>query len=243
MNTDGPFATPHAAPDEVELALMAMLSSDALSAPGMDGDRAREVAAHARRRDRLRQRTRVGLGFAAAVVCAAIVGMAVLFHEPLGGSGVPAAIESDPETSLGEEVSGPVVGLDTVGTACKIYTPVNVMTIGGFAFDGTVTDIGGPLMIEDPDGGSMPVVAATFDVHQWFTGRPERDNGTALVHVPVGGSIDPGPPPIAVDDRLLVSGSTGGPDSVIEGRWIAFGCGFTRHYDPATAQEWQQAAR
>jgi hypothetical protein len=108
----------------------------------------------------------------------------------------------------------------------------------GFAFDGTVTEIG-------PAGSNRPGVeldlsAVTFRVHTWFRGGT-GDTVTVDMDSPgLVSSAGPAVPPYDVGTRLLVSG---------EPRWggaplddpIAWSCGFTRPYDPRTAAEWAAA--
>ena len=63
---------------------------------------------------------------------------------------------------------------------------------------------------------------------------------TVTVAIPVGASIDPGPPTFRVGTRLLVSGR--GRNEGTSGQTVvAWGCGFTRYYDPATADSWRAA--
>lgn len=86
-----------------------------------------------------------------------------------------------------------------------------------FAFDGTVTDIGG--------------AGVTFDVHEWFVG-----DGPATYTVRMSGPTTSGmsesAPSYFVGTRMLVSGEQdGGP--------IAWACGFTRYYDEETAAAWR----
>lgn len=120
------------------------------------------------------------------------------------------------------------------------YTPAAVAG-RGFAFDGTVVEIG-PGTSNKPGRGQLDTVAVTFKVNEWWRGG----SGSTV-------TIDMGPPaaPSAhaetgaaygVGTRLLVSG---------EARWggkplddpIAWGCGFTRYHDTQTAEAWRNAAR
>lgn len=117
-------------------------------------------------------------------------------------------------------------------TCAQTYRPAAVAQ-RAFAFDGTVTDVGdGP-----NDLGS---VAVTFEVREWFHGGSRKTvrvdlappSSSQLESSIAGGTY-------GVGSRLLVSG---------EPRWggrpldhaVAWGCGFTRLYDPSTAASWRQ---
>ncbi|MFT4011424.1 MAG: hypothetical protein QM655_15420 [Nocardioidaceae bacterium] len=138
-------------------------------------------------------------------------------------------------------------GIDGGAGACKIYTPRSTMNLAdqtaGFAFDGTVTAIGGSHSLTNPYGEGHRVATATFAVHHWYRAGTGKGEPTITIEVPIDDSIDPGPPPFQVGTRLLVSGSAGGARSVDRDGWLAYGCGFTRYYDPVTAQQWADAAR
>jgi len=60
------------------------------------------------------------------------------------------------------------------------------------------------------------------------------------VDIPVGASMTRGPPSFQVGTRLLVCGrgrNVGTPAQDV----LAWGCGFTRYDDPATAELWRAA--
>jgi hypothetical protein len=114
------------------------------------------------------------------------------------------------------------------------YNPENVAT-RAFAFDGTVTGIGR----HQNDG----YVRVSFAVNQWFQGA---DRSTV--------TIDMAPPsskayetsvhggPYEVGSRLLVSGQPRWGGHPLKAA-LAWGCGFTRLYDQATADAWPSAER
>lgn len=92
-------------------------------------------------------------------------------------------------------------------------------------------------MTDRGDEADLGLLGVTFEVREWFAGgRGER---VTVDLQPVGGLEDPGPA-YGVGSRLLVSG---------EARWggapmkapIAWGCGFTRYHDAATATAWREA--
>jgi hypothetical protein len=109
-----------------------------------------------------------------------------------------------------------------------------------FAFDGVVVEVG-PSVSDRGDGADLGLPGVTFEVREWFSvGR--ADTVTVDMQSPTTGSADPSEPGYAfgVGSRLLVSG---------EARWggsplkdpIAWGCGFSRYYDPETATAWRDA--
>ncbi|MGZ4625725.1 MAG: hypothetical protein ACXV3S_05460 [Kineosporiaceae bacterium] len=130
----------------------------------------------------------------------------------------------------------------TGATSCvQGYSPAAVAG-RSFAFDGTVTSIG-PGRTDRPGKGRLNSVSATFSVSEWFAGG---SGATVTIDMPPPGGghviLEEGPPPYQVGSRLLVSG---------EPRWggaplsdpIAWGCGFSRYFDKATADSWRAATR
>lgn len=109
-----------------------------------------------------------------------------------------------------------------------------------FAFDGVVVAIG-PSVSDRGGEGDLGLPGVTFEVLEWFSGG-DTPTITVDMQPPVTSSADPGDPGHAYDigSRLLVSGEArwGGP--ALEDP-IAWGCGFSRYYDPDTAKDWSQA--
>lgn len=109
-----------------------------------------------------------------------------------------------------------------------------------FAFDGVVVAVGDSVS-DRGDEADLGLPGVTFEVREWFSGG-RGDTVTVDVQPPTTGSTDPSEPGYAygVGSRLLVSG---------EARWagpplefpIAWGCGFSRYYDPGTAAAWRDA--
>lgn len=109
------------------------------------------------------------------------------------------------------------------------------------AFDGTVAAIG-PGHSDRP-GPPAIYVGVTFTVNEWFAGGSAPtvtvDLPPPFSHLPPGAD---GPAAYDVGTRLLVSGGH---------RWggitmadaVAWGCDFTRYYDPGTADTWRAATR
>ena len=149
---------------------------------------------------------------------------------------VRSTAPTPPATPSGIAPKGP---LKSGGSeACvEEYSPARV-TERAFAFDGTITAIG-PARSNRP-GVGLDLVAATFTVNHWYKGGSSSTVTVDIDHTGAGKSIEDSPPAYGIGSRLLVSG---------EPRWggaaltdaIAWGCGFTRYYDKATAGSWRAA--
>lgn len=122
-------------------------------------------------------------------------------------------------------------------TSCAVKYSTAALRQRAFAFDGTVTSIG-PART-NRSVADLPLVAATFTVNQWFRGGSSATVTVDITAPDPSGVEDPAPA-YRIGTRLLVSG---------EPRWggapltdaIAWTCGFTRYYDPATAEIWRTA--
>jgi hypothetical protein len=178
---------------------------------------ARAVRRRARRRPLV-----IGTAAAASIACAA--GLAVANPFASTRPAIAVAHQTGALPSSGD-------------TSCVEAYSAATLRERAFAFDGTVT------RTVPVAGSSFPLVAVSFDVHEWFRGG----SGSTT-------TIEMSPPaPLArstttdeifdsygVGTRLLVSG---------EPRWpgraspepIAWSCGFTRYYDDATAATWREA--
>lgn len=109
-----------------------------------------------------------------------------------------------------------------------------------FAFDGVVVEVGEPTS-DRGDGGDLGLAGVTFAVREWFSGGAGSEVTVDMPPAVEGSSqLSEGGPSYETGSRLLVSG---------EPRWggkamsdpIAWGCGFTRYYDPATSESWARA--
>jgi hypothetical protein len=143
----------------------------------------------------------------------------------------------------GAATAGPTAGVIGEPDCVEAYSPAAVRQ-RGFAFDGVVTAIG-PSTFRDPGDASAEgpppwAVPVTFAVKEWFAGG---SGSTVTVDVPAPAA--PGRPSnpdsllsYSVGSRLLVSGEPRFGGSPLE-QAIAWGCGFTRPYDAATAASWR----
>jgi len=121
------------------------------------------------------------------------------------------------------------------------YSPETLKTLmqtdGAFAFDGTVTRAVPLAALAD-----LPVVAVTFDVHEWFHGGAgatttiEMSPPAPTKHVTGESEIFDS---YGVGTRLLVSGVPRWPGHT-PSEPVAWSCGFTRYYDAATAGTWRE---
>ena len=117
-----------------------------------------------------------------------------------------------------------------------------------FAFDGTIVTIASALQegAEGNEGApespapteALPQV--TFEVHEWFRGGTGSEV-TIAMWAPEPAS-DGRPASYSVGTRLLVSGEPRWGGQALDDA-IAWGCGFTRYYEPQTAATWAGTGR
>lgn len=119
------------------------------------------------------------------------------------------------------------------------YDPKAVMG-RAFAFDGVVVAVGDSVS-DRGDEADLGLPGVTFEVREWFSGG-RGHTVTVDVQPPTTGSTDSSDPGYAygVGSRLLVSGEARWGGSPLESP-IAWGCGFSRYYDPETATAWRDA--
>lgn len=227
--------------DEEAGRMLELLADGVRVGPAPVDDLIRAGRSAQRRRRHLR-----GLGAAAATIL--VLGGGVGAHE-LTTDGAPAVNvvaagpSPTPATDLKNptsELSGPLP--DGGAASCvEEYTPTAVAH-RAFAFDGVVVGIG-PAHSNRSGTGYLDLVGVTFAVRAWFSGGT-GPNVTVDMDPPVAGAqygLAESFHSYGVGSRLLVAG---------EPRWggapltapIAWSCGFTRYYDPQTAESWRQAA-
>ena len=134
--------------------------------------------------------------------------------------------------------SGPLP--DGGGASCvESYAPKAVMG-RAFAFDGVVVEVGRSVS-DRGDESDLGLPGVTFEVREWFSGGWAA-TVTVDMQPPTTGSGKPSDPGYAygVGSRLLVSGEARWGGSPLEAP-IAWGCGFSRYYDPETATAWRDA--
>lgn len=232
--------------EQLEQELRHIFAEDAERAPVSAA-----LAQAARRRVRQLRHARLAWAtgaIAAAVAVVAVVSGGLLGGQPLGDerANPPVATRGPLATSTGITPTGPLN--PGAAASCAVeYSPTSV-TGRAFAFDGTVTAIGparsnrASVDLGAAREGLAPLdlVAATFSVNQWYRGGSGSTVTVDFTPPEVGHVMDESGPSYGVGTRLLVSG---------ESRWggaaltdaIAWGCGFTRYYDKATADSWRAA--
>jgi hypothetical protein len=194
-----------------EQRLRDLFEFDAARAPQADG-----LASAARRRNRKRT-GRLAISAAAVAVVGMSAGAAWLQADPAGEP------PKQPGNAVAQGKQGPLPD-DGAASCVELYS-LQTLKHRAFAFDGTVVKIGPPR--SNRPGVEMPLSGVTFRVNQWFRGGSAP---TVVVDVTTTKAYE-------IGTRLLVSG---------EPRWggeplaqaIAWGCGFTRYYDPGTAAQW-----
>jgi hypothetical protein len=203
--------------DPLEDRLKEVLDEDAHRAPVLPPRFAQAVM----HRERRRSRRRVAMsGGAVTVTLAVVVG--------LGTGLIPGVRTTDP----------PVVE-----SLCVAEYTSRAAADQAFAFDGTVTRIGR----EHDDSIRAGTFAVTFTVNEWFRGGSEA---TVTVDMPASGTEgsdesetgSEAGPVYALHTRLLVSGQPRFGGAALTDP-VAWGCGFTRAYDAATAEEWRTAVK
>ena len=191
-----------------------------------------DIAAVRQRVSARRRHRRVLALVSVSTVAVAVGGVAFGWQDSGGGPPADIAAPSPSVSSTPTDGRRGEVALDGMSSCVEQYSPAAIPT-RGFAFDGTVTAI-------DRDSSPTGSIGAgawhvTFAVDEWFV----REDGSEVVVTisPPMPATDAGPADYAEGTRLLVSGetNTGGA------QYLAWGCGFTRYYDPKTANEWRSA--
>lgn len=164
-------------------------------------------------------------GWAALRATAEGAGLVVGVAAVIAGAGVVGATVAAPVSD-----QGPLRG---VAECAAEYTP-EAIAERAFAFDGTVLSVGEADRVGE---AGEPVVPVRFVVHTWYHGG---DGAMVTVDLPaplaagIGGARRG--PVYAVGTRLLVSGEV--PEGTPLDLPVAWGCGFTRYHDVATAAAW-----
>jgi hypothetical protein len=217
--------------EQLEHELRQLFVEDAEQAPAVVA-----LAEEARRRVRRHRHARLawgtGLLVAASVAGVAAFGSGLLTGSPVGERPAAPSAASFPNGLP----TGPVWGGGTASCVMG-YSPGNMAGLA-FAFDGTVTSIGPGQ--SDRSGSNLGLVGTTFTVNEWFVGG---SGTTVTVDMPPPGdrdAMDEVPPAYEVGSRLLVSGQHRWGGATMDDA-IAWGCGFTRYYDKATAHGWRAA--
>jgi hypothetical protein len=160
------------------------------------------------------------------VVVAVSVGVGVMHGRSVGTAG---------PSPIGQKPHGAVPG----AASCVEGYSVKALINRAFAFDGTIIAISPPRT--NRPGAKLSLVAATFHVNEWFHGGSKRTVTVDMAPPQQQGASAKVAPSYRVGTRLLVSGEPRWGGGAPLGDAIAWGCGFTRYYDPATANIWRAA--
>ena len=175
-----------------------------------------------------------------------VVSLASCAEDEGGNSGPAQPVNAqgvgDNETEVpANPTAGRTGALPDGGTASCVesYTP-KALTGRAFAFDGVVLKIGASVS-DRGDDADLGLPGVTFKVLEWFSGG-RADTVTVDMQLPTAGSDSASGPGDAYDigSRLLVSGEARWGGSPLDAP-IAWGCGFSRYYDPQTATAWRDA--
>jgi len=223
-----------------EQQLRELFAADAAAAPH-EGDLIEGALRKVRHRRRVRTAGIAGLA-GAVLAFGAVVGSGAWEQQaqrpPVAAPSDPAGLGASPSTG---SVPTPAGGGSSGSAHCvESYSPEAVAG-RSFAFDGTITAIGPPL--SNRPSVALPLAGVTFRVNQWFRGG-SGDTVTVDMDAPqrADRSSDSSVPAYRVGTRLLVSGQPRWGGAPLDAA-IAWGCGFTRSYDPQTASEWAAATR
>lgn len=225
---------------QLEHDLRSLFIADAERGPAPNG-----LAMAARRRARRLATIRVARvvipSVAAASLVAAIAAGAFPFGERAAKNPVAIStsdIDKSGATNRPDGNGGPLPDLQDSVTLCLTYGP-DTLADARYAFDGTVEKIESSQPYVLSPGVELPQVTVTFEVHEWY-----RGGQSARVPVKMNPPDDItmeeiATPAYQVGTRLLVSGSVR-PGGEFWDDAFAAGCGFTRYYDDATADNWRE---
>ena len=191
-------------------------------------------AIEARRRHRGRGRLAGGAAALAGIAATAFV------VPGLGGTGPERSEQLAPVAAPAwDGRSGPLAATGDGVSDCTGYTLAGLGE-RTFAFDGTVTAIGDDVS-NRPGMGQLSLAGVTFSVNEWFRGDGPDSFTVDLPRSAAAGFESDYGASYGIGTRLLVAGEPRwGGDAAFD-QPIAWICGFTRYYDPETAQVWRQA--
>ena len=191
------------------------------------------IKARKRSRDRNRLAAAAALGIVGVASAAfAVPGLGEQRTDRLAPFAAPSP-DPRPAPPAWDGRSGPIAEDGAAATCVETYSPTTLAN-KAFAFDGTVTAVGASVT-NRPDKGQLELAGVTFTVNTWYRGG---DQGTVTVDLPPAGAS----PVYEIGSRLLVSGEPRWGGEPLDQPIASLICGgFTRYYDPETAQAWQKA--
>ncbi|MFF1821862.1 hypothetical protein ACFVWG_31445 [Kribbella sp. NPDC058245] len=203
--------------------------------------RVQKTAVRSTRRNTVRHRVLTPV--LAATGTAAVIGVVALQQSgtptanPAGGGSTSAAPATATQPTPARTTGKPLGPAENSANSCAFaYGPAELAK-ADFAFDGTVVSA-----VPNPYREAMPRTwTVTFTVHEWFRPSTGGTQTKALLWAGPGGRVQVSDhESYEIGDRLLISGrtDTGVTEPLIPPH--AWGCGFSRTYDEATAATWRK---
>ena len=177
----------------------------------------------------------------AAIVAVPLVLAATIVGVQLARDPAPSGPASRPAVATSSNQDPIVSGGSPANSSASCVEAYDLATLKhrAFAFDGTVTT---STARQPPADGSKALPgynSVTFAVHEWFRGDGQATVTVDLMAGPATGTVSSVEAvSYGVGTRLLVSGEPRFGGSPLQAP-IAWGCGFTRSYDPSTAEGWR----
>ncbi len=215
-------------PEQTEAQLRAIFADEAQNAPPSSAME-QETLDWANTQDK-KKRASTRLVLVAAATAMAVAGISIGVARS-GDQAVPA-----PVVAGQYDMQGPIGS--SSATSCVEEYSSPTLKDRAFAFDGTAIAIGPS--ISDKPGARLTTSGVTFQVNEWFKGG-SGDTVTVDMWGFGAASEEYGwPRKVPEGTRLLVSGEPRWGGSPLD-QAIAWPCGFTRYYDPQTADQWRAA--
>lgn len=165
---------------------------------------------------------------------------AVSSPRPLQTGGNAQDMDSDKQDKGGDPTVGRTGPLaDGGASSCVRSYAAKAVGELGFAFDGVVVEFGASVS-DRGDDADLGLAGVTFEVREWFSGGQGETVTVDMQHPSEDALVSNADYAYGVGSRLLISGQPrwGGPPLQ---QPIAWGCGFSRYHDPATATAWREA--
>lgn len=168
-------------------------------------------------------------------LAATIVGVQIARDPAPAEPAAQVPIASGPSHSASQ---GPIVAGSSSASCVEPYD-LATLKHRAFAFDGTVTSNAAMRPPADSSGALPGYRTVTFLVHEWFRGGGQATVTVNMMAGPASGTVNSVQgTSFGVGTRLLVSGEPRFGGKPLQAP-IAWGCGFTRSYDPSTAAGWR----
>ncbi len=198
-------------------------------------------------RDRHRSHRRMAIIAAVPVLLVATLVGVQLVNDPAAGRRSAQTPSSSPASKQPVQPVQPFAPGSSQGpispnSSASCVEGYDLTTLQGraFAFDGTVTSTAAMRAPDDGSGALPGYLTVTFTVHEWFRGGDKATVTVDMMSGPTTGTVSsPEGTSFGLGTRLLVSGEPRFGGRPLQDP-IAWGCGFTRNSDQATAAAWRQ---